>query len=75
MCEAIRKIREKGIKEGKDIGIKEGKDIGIKEGMTKGKEDVAVNALRMKLSVKTIQKLTGLSLEKINKIAQSVAML
>ena len=63
MCEAIRKIREKGIKEGKDIGIKE------------GKHDVAVNALRMKLSLKTIQKLTGLSLESIKGIAQSVAML
>ncbi|MBO4511955.1 MAG: Rpn family recombination-promoting nuclease/putative transposase [Victivallales bacterium] len=87
MCEAIRKIRAKGIEEGKIEGriegIKEGIKEGIEKGIEKGKEegieqnkhDVAVNALRMKLSIKTIQKLTGLSLENIRSIAQSIAML
>ena len=59
MCEAIRQIREEG----------------IEQGIEQNKHDVAVNALQMKLSIKTIQKLTGLSLESIRSIAQSIAML
>ncbi|MBQ7176008.1 MAG: Rpn family recombination-promoting nuclease/putative transposase [Victivallales bacterium] len=71
MCEAIRKIRAKGIEEGIEKGRIEGKEEGIEQ----NKHDVAVNALHMKLSIKTIQKLTGLSLENIRNIAQSIAML
>ena len=71
MCEAIRLIREKGIKEGIEKGIEKGKEEGIEQ----NKHDVAVNALRMKLSIKTIQRLTGLSAESIRSIAQSIAML
>ena len=47
---------------------------GMKEGIEQNKHDVVVNALHMKLSFKTIQKLTGLSLESISSIAQSIAM-
>ena len=75
MCEAIRKIRAKGIEEGIEKGRKEGIEKGKEEGIEQNKHDVAVNALRMKLSIKTIQKLTGLSLENIRNIAQSIAML
>ena len=83
MCEAIRQIRAKGIEEGRKEGIEEGKVEGRKEGRKEGKEegiaqnkhDVAVNALHMKLSFKTIQKLTGLPLESISSIANSIAML
>ena len=67
MCEAIRQIREKGIEE----GIEKGKEEGIEQ----NKHDVAVKALHMRLSIKTIQKLTGLSAECIRSIAQSIAML
>ena len=91
MCEAIRQIREEGWKEGLAKGKKEGKKEGLekgiakgrKEGLAKGKEegieqnkhDVAASALRMRLSIRTIQKLTGLSLESIRSIAQLIAML
>ena len=71
MCEAIRKIRAKGIAE----GIAKGKEEGRQEGIEHTKHDVAVNALQMKLSIKTIQKLTGLSQESIRIIAQSIATL
>lgn len=66
MCEAIRKMVAKGRKEGIDEGIK--------EGIKQSKHDIVVNALHMKLSFETIQKLTGLSLESIRSIAQSIAM-
>ena len=79
MCEAIRQIRAKGIEEGRKEGIEEGIEKGIEkgkeEGIAQSKHDVAVNALRMKLSFKTIQKLTGLSHESISSIARSIAML
>ena len=79
MCEAIRKMVAKGRKEGKkeglEKGMKKGRKEGLEEGIEQNKHDVAVNALRMKLSFKTIQKLTGLSLESISSIAQSIAML
>ena len=67
MCEAIRKIRAKGIEE----GIEKGKEEGIEQ----NKHDVAVKALHMRLSIKTIQKLTGLTADNIRSIAQSIAML
>ncbi|MBQ7176009.1 MAG: hypothetical protein IJS08_01230 [Victivallales bacterium] len=66
MCEAIRKMVAKGRKE----GIEKGR----KEGIKQSKHDIVVNALHMKLSFETIQKLTGLSLESIRSIAQSIAM-
>ncbi|MBO4512928.1 MAG: Rpn family recombination-promoting nuclease/putative transposase [Victivallales bacterium] len=83
MCEAIRQIREKGIEQGRKEGIEQGIEQGIEKGIEKGKEegieqnkhDVAVKALHMRLSIKTIQKLTGLSAECIRSIAQSIAML
>ena len=75
MCEAIRKIRAKGIEEGIEKGRKEGIEKGIEEGIEQTKHDVAVNALQMKLSIKTIQRLTGLTTESIKSIAQSIAML
>ena len=83
MCEAIRKIRAKGIEEGIEKGRKEGIEKGRKEGREKGREegieqikhDVVVNALRIRLSLKTIQKVTGLTTENIKSIAQSIAML
>ena len=74
MCEAIRKIRAKGIEEGIEKGREEGIEKGIEEGREQIKHDVVVNALRIRLSLKTIQKLTGLSLENIRSIAQSIAI-
>ncbi|MBR6374156.1 MAG: hypothetical protein IKS20_13340, partial [Victivallales bacterium] len=74
---------EKGIAKGKKEGLEKGIAKGRKEGLAKGKEegieqnkhDVAASALRMRLSIRTIQKLTGLSLESIRSIAQLIAML
>ncbi len=75
MCVAIRKMVAKGIEKGRKEGKREGKKEGIVKGIELNKHDVVVNALHMKLSFKTIQKLTGLSLESISSIAQSIAML
>ena len=58
MCEAIRKIREKGRKEGRE----------------EERYKLVVNALQMKVDFEMIHKLTGLSLKKIASIAQSIAM-
>ena len=71
MCEAIRKMVAKGRKEGIDEGIEKGR----KEGREEERYKLVVNALQMKVDFDMIHKLTGLSLESIRNIAQSIAML
>ena len=73
--EGIAKGRKEGIEKGIAKGRKEGLAKGKEEGIEQNKHDVAASALRMRLSIRTIQKLTGLSLESIRSIAQSIAML
>jgi predicted transposase/invertase (TIGR01784 family) len=55
--------------EGEQKGRQEGRQEGLQEGEQKGMYNVAENALRENLSVETIAKLTGLTLEEVNRIA------
>ena len=70
--EGIKEGIEKGIEKGKLEGIKEGKLEGIKEGKLEGiKERNYTIAKSMKaenIDIETIKKITGLTLEEINKL-------
>ena len=65
-------LREKGYNSGLKKGLKEG----LKEGISKGKEEgikegsvaVARNLLSMNMKIEDISKVTGLSIDEINKL-------
>ncbi|MDO6992608.1 Rpn family recombination-promoting nuclease/putative transposase [Brachyspira innocens] len=63
---------EEGIKKGKEEGIKEGKEEGIKEGIEQGEinkaKSIALKLKNMNMDNKEIVKITGLSLEDIEKL-------
>ena len=54
--------------DGKAVGLKEGIDRGIEKGIL----IVAIQLLKINLDVATIQKTTGLSLEKIDELKQEI---
>ena len=63
--EGVLKGKREGIQEGKREGIQEGKQEGVRE----GKIAIAQNALREKIPVDVIARLTGLSLAEIERLA------
>ena len=64
MAEADRKGMEKGMKKGIEKGIKEG----IEKGKKEEKIEIAKNALNDGINIETISKITGLSIEEIEKL-------
>jgi predicted transposase/invertase (TIGR01784 family) len=60
---------QKGIQIGEQIGEQKGILIGEQQGRQEAKLAVAVNALREKIPVETIAKLTSLSVDEVNQIA------
>ena len=62
---------EIGKKEGKIEGKKEGKKEGVKQGKLKEKIKIVTNMLKEKFNIETIQKITGINKEEIEKIAQN----
>ncbi len=62
----------KGKKEGLEEGLKKGREEGLKEGIEKGVEkaqvEIAKNALSEGVDIKTIELITGLSREEIEKL-------
>jgi len=62
------RIRKEALKIGKEAGLKEGKKIGLEKGIKKEKIKVAKKSLKEGLSIKLISKLTGLSIEEIEKL-------
>ena len=62
---------EIGKKEGKIEGKKEGKKEGVKQGELKEKIKIVTNMLKEKFNIETIQKITGINKEEIEKIAQN----
>ncbi|MDR0939265.1 MAG: Rpn family recombination-promoting nuclease/putative transposase [Mediterranea sp.] len=65
---------EKGIKKGIQEGMEKGLEEGMQKGMQKGREesmeDVALSMIADKLPYATISKYTGLSIEKIQELAE-----
>ena len=66
--QGIEKGIEQGIEKGIEQGIEPGIEQGIEKGIEKGVEKVAINALKMGLSINEIINLTGLSLEQIEQL-------
>ena len=64
MCEVLDSYIDRGIKQ----GIEKGKEQGIKQGMEKGIEQVALNMLERNMSDEDILSLTGLSVERLEKL-------
>ncbi len=59
---------EKGREEGVEIGIDKGREEGLKEGENQKSLEIAKNCLKEGLSIETISKLTGLTLEQIESL-------
>ena len=68
--------REAGKKEGMEIGFQQGIEKGIEQGIEKGIErgeinkakDIALNLKNMNMSNEDISRITGLSIDEINKL-------
>ncbi|MDR2390244.1 MAG: Rpn family recombination-promoting nuclease/putative transposase [Planctomycetota bacterium] len=76
----IAEAREKGRRDfaafretGRQEGLREGEQKGRQEGLREGKREIVRNALREKLPLETIGKLTGLSLEEVEQLARGLA--
>ena len=76
LADALLKMKEKyivegrrdGIQEGKKVGIIEGKRVGIKSGRREEKLKIAKSLKLMGLKVEDIVKATGLSKNEIEKL-------
>lgn len=70
MKEGIRKGIEQGIKTGIEQGIEKGIEQGIEKGIEKGKMEsarqIAINMLKMNMTIKQVSEATGLSVETID---------
>ena len=62
---------DKGRKEGMDKGRKEGMDKGRKEGIDEGRHELIMSMIKNQMPDELISKVTGLSIEEINKIKSS----
>ena len=65
---ALYRGQMEGRAEGKAIGREEGREEGRAEGRAEEKLEIARTALKLKLSLEEISKLTGLSIEEIQKL-------
>ena len=73
LLEGRQEGRQEGLLEGRQEGLQEGLQKGLQkglqEGLQKGMYSVAENALREKMPVEAIVKLTGLSFDEVKRIA------
>ncbi|MDR1242740.1 MAG: Rpn family recombination-promoting nuclease/putative transposase [Deltaproteobacteria bacterium] len=76
MVSAEASAHNKGLQEGLQEGLQKGLQKGLQEGLQKGRQEerieVARNALREKLPVETVVKLTGLSLNEVEGLASDL---
>ena len=67
----ISRGRKEGMDEGISLGRKEGISLGRKEGMDEGRHELIMSMIKNQMSDELISKVTGLSIEEINKIKSS----
>ena len=65
---ALVYAEQKGIEKGRKEGMEKGIEKGIEKGMEKGKLEIAKEALSQGLSTEMISKITGLTIEQIEKL-------
>ena len=71
MDEGISLGRKAGIDEGRKEGMDEGISLGRKEGIDEGRHELIMSMIKNQMSDELISKVTGLSIEEINKIKSS----
>ena len=67
-------IAERWVEKGREKGREEGREKGKEEGKEKVTWDFVRNSLKEGIPIKTIEKITGLSAEKINKMKEKMAL-
>ena len=65
-------VFEQILERGKEIGIKEGEERGEERGEKKSAFRVALNCLRKGMDIQTISEITGLSVERIERLKTAV---
>ena len=72
----IEYAKETGLEEGLAKGLAKGRAEGLEEGLVKGREErnleVAINLLQLGTPCEIVAKATGLSLEEVAKIKESL---
>ncbi len=69
----LSKAKRDGREEGREEGIKEGKEEGIKEGIKEGTLAIARTSLAQGLSVLLVSKITGLTEQEVEEIADELS--
>jgi predicted transposase/invertase (TIGR01784 family) len=68
--QGIEQGLEQGIEQGLEKGLKKGIKQGLEQGKLEGKEEDARNALSLGLDIETIEKLTGLPMERLKELRE-----
>ena len=61
-----------GLEEGLAKGREEGREEGLAKGLAKGRKEVAINFLQLGTPCEIVAKATGLSLEEVTKLKESL---
>ena len=74
--EGLKLGREEGLQEGREEGLQEGREKGLQEGREKGlqeaKKEIIINLLKENISLDKISKISGLSINKIKEIQDTI---
>ncbi len=70
--EGLAKGRVKGRAEGLEEGLVKGRAEGREEGREDAKQQIAINLLQLGTSCEIVAKATGLSLEEVSKLKESL---
>ena len=74
--EGLQEGREEGLQEGREKGLQEGREKGLQEGREKGlqeaKKEIIINLLKENISLDKISKISGLSINKIKEIQDTI---
>ena len=63
---------EEGLAKGREEGSEEGREEGLEEGREDAKQQIAINLLQLRTPCEIVAKATGLSLEEVTKLKESL---
>jgi predicted transposase/invertase (TIGR01784 family) len=69
----MKEEREKGMEKGMEKGLEKGMEKGMRKGMRQVTMEVIKNSLKAGLSTRTIERITGLSVDDINRLKEKMA--
>lgn len=70
LAKGLKKGLEQGMAEGMEKGMEKGLEQGIEQGSLNKQIEIAKNMLKENMNLKTISKITGLSIKQINELEQ-----